>query len=226
MPIQHHFDPISRLYTRSSEQMINPRNPERFLPVAFATQDPLPELQVDQAAQRNNDDTAWLVVEDHRGTIWNIATKEQVEHREIGPIPDGYTSLEPSEFDEWDGSAWVTNNTELINTARLKKASEIKSSFSESIATAVAANATTWNGGMDSALALDGAVRIAEQLGATTVTLFDSNNDEHVVDIATGKAITAAVGVDYQTKFAQKQQLMRAIASASTEAEIAAITWS
>lgn len=112
-----------------------------------------------------------------------------------------------------------------LDTQRINKANKIRTDFKTSITT-VNADGTSWNGGMESALSIDGAIRLAEQAGATDITLFDAENNEHLVDVATGKAIAAAIGIDYQTKFAQKQQLMRAIASASTETELDAITWS
>jgi hypothetical protein len=67
---------------------------------------------------------------------------------------------------------------------------------------------SVWNGGMDSALAIDGVVRLAENAGLTQISLYDSTNTERVVDIATGKSIAAAIGTEYQRLFGIKQACM------------------
>lgn len=50
-------------------------------------------------------------VEDNRGkTIYNTTTKESKKVDYLGEIESGWTLIEPtSEFDEWDGAAWVKN---------------------------------------------------------------------------------------------------------------------
>lgn len=120
----------------------------------------------------------------------------------------------------------VFTNEDLLKQAKVSTSRTIRASFESAVNTPVLIHSAEWNGGMDSALSIDGAIRLAEQAGATDITLFDAANNDHLVDIATGKTIAAAIGIDYQTKFAQKQQLMRAIASASTETELDAIAWS
>lgn len=76
---------------------------------------------------------------------------------------------------------------------------------------------SVWNGGINSALAIDGAVRMAETAGLSSISLYDKSNKEHAVDIATGKNIAAAVGAAYQIKFALKQTLLNQLESIDLE---------
>lgn len=111
-----------------------------------------------------------------------------------------------------------------LELLRTRKAGEIRTAFANAVAAAVNAHGHDWNGGMNSALAIDGAVRLAQLSGATEIELFDIDNIGHTVDITTGQQIAAAIAIDYQTLFAKKQQLLRAIADANADA-LAAITW-
>lgn len=56
----------------------------------------------------------WVYVKDLRGRgAYNTETKEVTVITELGALQDGYTLLPPSsQFDEWDGAAWVKNETE------------------------------------------------------------------------------------------------------------------
>ena len=69
MEYQCHFDPYNRVFTHISERVINPRKPGEFLPVMFATPDPLPELGENQTARRKDDDSGWELIEDFRGAV-------------------------------------------------------------------------------------------------------------------------------------------------------------
>ena len=51
----------------------------------------------------------WTYPTDLRGTkIYSIETGAETTMQEVGEIPEGYTTLQPSsEFDIWDGEKWV-----------------------------------------------------------------------------------------------------------------------
>ena len=51
----------------------------------------------------------WTYPTDLRGTkIYSIETGAETTMQEVGDIPEGYTTLQPSsEFDIWDGEKWV-----------------------------------------------------------------------------------------------------------------------
>ena len=51
----------------------------------------------------------WTYLKDLRGTtIYSTETGAEMTMQEVGEIPEGYTTLQPSsEFDSWDGEKWV-----------------------------------------------------------------------------------------------------------------------
>lgn len=113
-----------------------------------------------------------------------------------------------------------------LNTAKEAKRNAIRSAFNAASQLPVTlADGSVWNGGMDSALAIDGAVRMAENAGLTDLTLYDANNTAHAVSITDGKLIAAGVGAVYQSVFANKQAKMVAIEAAATLEEIEAVVW-
>ena len=73
MNIQYHFDPETRTFTRVSDRIANPRQPGKYLPVMFATPDPLPELSENQTARRSDDDSGWEIIDDYRGVHYWLA---------------------------------------------------------------------------------------------------------------------------------------------------------
>lgn len=121
--------------------------------------------------------------------------------------------------------AWDDVPPLSIEAQREVCAELIRAAFKNAITQPVDAAALQWNGGMESALAIDGAVRLVELAGGTAVELFDSNNDGHIVSIATGQQIAAAIAADFQVKFAHKQQLLRDITTAD-ETQLQTVVWS
>ncbi|MBT0318351.1 tail fiber assembly protein, partial [Morganella morganii] len=65
-------------------------------------------------------DGKWTLVPDHRGTkVYDTATAQESEIKELGELPDGVTTIAPDvEFPKWNGKKWVTDKT-------AKKESEI-----------------------------------------------------------------------------------------------------
>ena len=118
-------------------------------------------------------------------------------------------------------------NSFLLNDKKVTLRTQFGEAYLEPV---TLPDGSVWNGGMNSALSIDGAVRMAENAGLTSITLYDNSNDEHVVDIATGKNIAAAIGAAYQTKFALKQTLFKQLDSidleiAEARSQIEAITY-
>lgn len=107
---QHHFDPVTRLYTHSSEAPVNPKKENAFILSAFATFAAIPTIPAGSVAKRTGDSVegdGWQVLEDNRGTVWDTTSKEAQQHNELGELPANLTKLEPGEFDSWNGSAWA-----------------------------------------------------------------------------------------------------------------------
>lgn len=99
----------------------------------------------------------------------------------------------------------VSNNQTLLDSKKSEIRQDAEAAYDLPV---TLPDGSVWNGGMDSALAIDGAVRLAENAGLTQISLYDSTNAERVVDIATGKSIAAAIGAEYQRLFGIKQTCM------------------
>lgn len=47
-------------------------------------------------------------IKDNRGYYWSIEDKRKISIKNLNvEIPEGFTKLEPKQFDDWDGSKWV-----------------------------------------------------------------------------------------------------------------------
>lgn len=56
-------------------------------------------------------DGAWVLIPDHRGTkVYDTATAQESEIKELGRLPDSVTTTAPDvEFPKWNGKKWVTD---------------------------------------------------------------------------------------------------------------------
>lgn len=69
----------------------------------------------------------WGYVADNRGTYYNTKTGEQVEHTELGELPQHLTKIKPLDVPcKWNGSAWVKDETKQaeINAQTLQQLTE------------------------------------------------------------------------------------------------------
>ncbi|OUE50277.1 tail fiber assembly protein [Citrobacter amalonaticus] len=83
------------------------------------------------AVVRNTSTGEWELVEDHRGEIvYSKENRLSLNISELGEYPEGYTLLKPTtEFDVWNGDAWVTDEEEKrraeLESAELQRQSLI-----------------------------------------------------------------------------------------------------
>jgi hypothetical protein len=103
-----------------------------------------------------------------------------------------------------------SENTRLLEERKRVIRQEAEAAYEQPV---TLPDGSVWNGGMSSALSIDGAVRMAENAGLAQVSLYDTNNTEHVVDITTGKSIAAAIGAEYQRLFGIKQTCMQQLST-------------
>jgi hypothetical protein len=81
------------------------------------------------------DGTKWVegdTRENHIGTVvYNITTKESSTITQLGPIPDGYTTQVPREFDSWDAGShlWMTDVVLRNKTLKRRKLVEVNTAF-------------------------------------------------------------------------------------------------
>lgn len=70
----------------------------------------------------NETEQKWEYQEDNRSkTVYSTITKEPSIVNYIGTIKDGFTLLVPSEFDKWENSSWVIDDTLAQNEFRGKR---------------------------------------------------------------------------------------------------------
>ncbi|SEG14296.1 hypothetical protein [Marinobacterium lutimaris] len=129
----------------------------------------------------------------------------------------GAVSLPREHPENWPKGPWEKVTVEnkpltveqVLQLHQEQVRNDAEASYRESV---TFGDGSAWNGGFDSAMAINGEVQLQEFDGATTVTLFDINNDPHTLTLAEGKAVAAAVGAQYRIRFAAKQSAMRALA--------------
>jgi hypothetical protein len=110
----HHFDPVTRIYTHTTQAPASPLEEGQFLSVAFATTSQLPTIPDGHIVKRTGtsaEGDGWQLIEDNRGNVWDTTTKTQTTHTELGPLPAGLTQRQPNTFDSWNGSEWAYDVT-------------------------------------------------------------------------------------------------------------------
>ncbi len=97
----------------------------------------------------------WTYPTDLRGTkIYSTKTGAETTMQEVGDIPEGYTTLQPSsEFDSWDGEKWVLdtekqhqNDIDVATSQKkqlLSKATEQISYFQDAVDSQIATEQET-----------------------------------------------------------------------------------
>lgn len=101
----YHVNPATREYQSASYEYVMQGV---GLPAdSYADEPQLPP--VGQALRRSADGKAWEQVPDYRGqTFYSTETRQAQVVAQFGELPDNVTPLKPSsDFDVWNGSAWV-----------------------------------------------------------------------------------------------------------------------
>lgn len=115
-----------------------------------------------------------------------------------------------------------------VNLDRLKEAKRqaIREALSEVEPLPVMdANGLWWNGGLSSALRLDGGKRLAMETGAQSVVFYDIYNGPHDLSFLEASMVIYTVAGAFRVDFDHKQALMLQIDAAETKAAVEAITW-
>lgn len=100
--------PVTLEYIGQSSADADPLEEGNWLIPAHAYPDAPPAIAPGQAAQRSADGATWLLVADHRGTVYSTATGAGQPHTELGELPPGLTSQpRPSPDHSWSGTGWV-----------------------------------------------------------------------------------------------------------------------
>ncbi|CNK04082.1 putative tail fiber assembly protein [Yersinia mollaretii] len=98
--------PDTREYIGSSSEFINLG---QGLPGHAYTDQPL-KAKKGFAVCRTQDNKSWEYVADHRGEIcYSTISKQEVIIKALGDYPANTTDIAPTEFERWDGNAWVSD---------------------------------------------------------------------------------------------------------------------
>ncbi|WP_145573250.1 tail fiber assembly protein [Yersinia mollaretii] len=118
--------PDTREYIGSSSEFINLG---QGLPAHAYTDQPL-KAKKGFAVCRTQDNKSWEYIADHRGEIrYSTISKQEVIIKALGDYPASTTDITPTEFDRWDGNAWVSDEaarTAAVRQAAASKKAELK----------------------------------------------------------------------------------------------------
>lgn len=83
-----------------------------------------------------------------------------------------------------------------------------------------------FDGGFDSAIKLDAAMRLNQAAGLDSVNFFDSENSKHELDFDQALLVTIIVAGSFQKALAHKQKLFKDIEDCNNEHDMRTIVWS
>lgn len=113
-----------------------------------------------------------------------------------------------------------------LQTAQTQQRATIKQSFTNAAnANVTDSNGVTWEGGESSGNSIFLGCHLAQQAGATTITLYDAAKAPHTMTIAEGMGVAALIGAAYQTALGTKNSLYTQITAATSVSAVQAIVW-
>jgi hypothetical protein len=70
-----------------------------------------------KAAQRSEDGSAWLLVDDHRGAVYSTETGAAQQYAELGELPEGLTTIaRPGPYHSWLGGGWKLDEAAMLES--------------------------------------------------------------------------------------------------------------
>jgi hypothetical protein len=129
----YHYD-RSGVFLAAGEARLSPAagfnpdgSPAAWIIPANATTTQPPASGAGEVAVFNETTKSWSVIEDHRGDIiWKTSDMGRGVMLDLGPIPDGWTTLQPQDaFQVWDGTKWVQDVAKLETYARTERTAKL-----------------------------------------------------------------------------------------------------
>lgn len=112
-----------------------------------------------------------------------------------------------------------------LSEIKTEKLAEIRVDYDSATLEPVEALGFVWDGGFDSAIKLDAAMRLSQAAGAPGVRFYDTSNVGHDLDFASALAVCVAVAGAFQTDLAKKQSLFAQVNAATSKTQVGAISW-
>ncbi|MBM3106200.1 tail fiber assembly protein [Pseudomonas sp. V1] len=99
----------------------DPLDAECWLIPGYAYTDPPPESVPGHAIVRDLTRQAWVLVEDNRGTVYDVSTGAPKQYDVLGALPPELTRQEyMGNFHYWDGFSWVLDTEAQKESIRTK----------------------------------------------------------------------------------------------------------
>ncbi len=113
-----------------------------------------------------------------------------------------------------------------LQAAQTRQRATIKSSFTAAAnANVTDASGIVWEGGTASGNSIFLACQLAQQMGTTSLTLYDAAKNAHSMTIAEGMSVAALIGQAYQVALGTKNSLYAQINAATTVSTVQSIIW-
>ena len=154
---------------------------------------------------------------------------------DLSAIPKPYAEMTDEMWQEclngteyrYKNGSWVKYipPTPTLDDVKARQKTLIKAEFEKHENDPVTYNNITWNGGENSAFKINGAVQLAQKTSATQVTLWDSNNNTHVLSLGDAEKVAVAIALAYEEKIVKKHELYAQVDKATTVDEVKKITW-
>jgi len=148
------------------------------------------------------------------------------------PIPANCIACTQAEAETWptleivNGAIQAIPAAQLLAQAKTAQRALIKSGFiAASTANVTDSNGIVWEGGVQSGNSIFLGCQLAQQVGQTTITLYDASKAPHSMTIAEGMGVAALIGAAYQEALAKKNTLYANIDAATSVSEVQSITW-
>lgn len=203
------YHPITKEFLNAGLADPNPLEPDNWLIPANATIAPPPAVLVNQVAVFEDD--AWQIKPDYRNVLYYMPDGKSVNINQIGIEPDLNWHLEPV--------------PKSLIELKAEKLSEIRTAYSAAVIAPVEALGHTWDGGFESAIKLDAAMRLSQAAGGEGVIFYDVSNIGHALNFADALQVCIAVASAYQRVLSQKQSLFSAVQNAENLPELDLIIW-
>lgn len=145
-------------------------------------------------------------------------------------IPDCPGNRDWQQYQEWLAQGNTPEPAFTLDGLKIRKVSEIQAAFLASLTAGVVVTAgaltLTMDAGEEHAVRLKHGIELAELNDMTEMTITDFDNVDHPgISIADARTIAVAMGNDFATKRARKNQLRALALQATTEEELGAINW-
>lgn len=112
-----------------------------------------------------------------------------------------------------------------LSEVKSDKLNEIRAAYDAATLAPVEALGFVWDGGFDSAIKLDAAMRLSQAAGAPSVTFYDTSNVGHDLSFDDAMVVCISVAVAFQAALGKKQALFAQVNAATSKTKTEAITW-